>query len=470
MQNHLQFWASALFLFVSSLLFAKPLPYPQPADIALARALAEANPRWSPAYVASQVPIGDDYRALIEWMRDDLARYSENFDAYFEAKLSRIRRHEAQRLADLSSHTEHVRRQADLGDSAARKELERLVELHKPHGFVAYYEDARDFLEQFVGPSKKLLRGKPSAFEAAMRNRPGRKELYVDTWGVPFFDTGTQTREQAREGVRKALQVFREVTPHTPISLLRFTELMALFARPEFDDVRRFKLVPFPTAEDLKRFGAERSDAKAFGDKYPQEAMAVINRRIDLGPVSYIFGQRVHIFGLIRHSLTDDTADGRIFTGPADFLEHDFAHAFFNLAPVIPGTPDYWASVHREFMAIRDGIDDPRLKRMARLVYYHFTHESGFRVIAEGGFEGELSTIRELLGTRYHYDFILHDGLYREGFEQPLEAAFRLVGGFFRDRFLASTDSGHACSNELIRSDGSGIERPAPSRSDDDPS
>lgn len=276
-------------------------------------------------------------------------------------------------------------------------------------------------------------------------NRPGKKKIYIDTWAVSFFNTGTQSREEAKEGVRGALETFKKIDLNAPISVLQFTELMALFARPEFDDIRRFKLLPFPSESSLRKFGEERSDARAFGDRYPEENLVVGNKAVDIGPVSYIFGQRIHYFGLISHSINDNTADGRIFTGPADFLEHDYAHAFFNLAEAIPGSIEEWQEVHREFIAMKDAESDPKMKRMMRLVYYHFTHESGFRVLLTGGpnelantsaFENELNIIDELLHTRFHYDWILQNNFYPEGYRPYLEGAFFRVGFFFRDRFL----------------------------------
>jgi hypothetical protein len=203
----------------------------------------------------------------------------------------------------------------------------------------------------------------------------------------------------------------------------------------------------FPTEEGKSKFGQERNDAATLGTIYPVDVPVFTNKPLDLGPVSFIFGQKVHLFGLVSHSKEEKTADGRIFTGPADFLEHDFAHAFFNLTPRIPGTDEQWELVHRRYLEIRDAVKDPKLKRMVRLVYYHFTHESGFTSLFDKkpeSFDKELETIDELLHTRFHYDFILTDGLYASDDYKPyLKQAFQTVGGFFRDNFyeILATDS-----------------------------
>jgi hypothetical protein len=424
----------------------EPLPHPISDDTLISRQLGIQQPNATPSEIAGQTPIGQPYKNLLAWMQEDLGNYLENFDALFDAKLARIRKHEQQRRTDREAHTALIRAQiAQSGiDATLDAELARLNELHKPHGFVEQYSDSDEFVARFVGPKGKLLKAPPTKSEIRKMNRGGAKLLYVDTWGVPFFNTGTQTRHEAKQGVARALEVFRGLDLKKEISLLRFTELVALFARPEFDDVRRYKLLPFPTAHDLSRFGLERSDAKSLGDKYPIEAMVVINKPVDLGPVSFIFGQRLHIFGLISHSGNETQADGRIFTGPADFLEHDFAHAFFNLSPVIPGSAQEWEAVHWQFIAMRDQASSPQLKRMMQLVYYHFTHESGFRVLSDApdlahahrAFNAEIAVIRELIGTRFHYDFVLSDGLYAEDYDPYLQQAFATVGTFFRDKFL----------------------------------
>lgn len=424
----------------------KPLPYPHSEDIEISRKYKRRHPQATPMEIASQTFIGPNYKELILWMRDDLKNYLANFDAIFEAKLRRIEHHQLEREADLKVHTAHIRgllMQAP-GDTALKAELDRLIEIHKPQGVVETYNDSKEFLERFVGPMGKLLKSAPSEHEQAQMDKRGLKKLYVDTWAVPFFNTGTQTRDQAKEGVRLALEHFDSIDLKKDISILEFTNLMALFTRPEFDDVRRYKLKPFPNSNDLARFGLERSDAKTFGAKYPEENLVTTNKPVDLGPVSYIFGQRLSIFGLISHSLTQNIADGRIFTGPADFLEHDFAHAFFNLTPAIPGSAEEWETVHRKYMTLRDSETNPKIRKMIRLVYYHFTHESGFRVLlphADGSihfedFDNEFHRIIELIHTRHHYDFILSRGDFDDGYEPYLKIAFEVAGNFFKKHFI----------------------------------
>lgn len=425
---------------------AKPLPHPTSPDIAEARSLSATQRASSPTEIAKQVFIGPHYKELIVWMTADLENYLANFEVIFKTKLERIRRHQLEREADLEFHTAKVRALLadDADNSLYRDELKRLTELHKAQGFVGEYRDANDFIEKYVGPTGKTLKTSPTPKEVALMDIPGMKQLYVDTWAVPFFNTGTQTLAQAREGVRQALATFKELDLQGPISIYEFTRLMALFARPEFDDVRRFKLIPFPNEQDLERFGRERSDARTFGTKFPEEALVVINRPVDLGPVSFIFGQRISIFGLISHSVNDNTADGRVFTGPADFLEHDYAHAFFNLTPAIPGSAQEWEAVSRAFMVLRDSESNAQIKRMMRLVFYHFTHESGFRVLLPDSsgnidlakFANELNTIIELIHTRHHYDFILSGNFYPDGYRPSLEKAFKVVGDFFKENFL----------------------------------
>lgn len=405
-----------------------------PIDVQAARALKIAQPHLSASQIAGQVFIGDDYKSILNWMRGDLQNYAAHFDVIFTDKLMRIQRHQLQRAQDFERRIAFVRDQA---------EIDRLYQIHKPHGFVSEYRDATDFSERFVGPTKKLLKTPLTPEEVNQMNLGGSKFIYVDTWAVPFFNTGTQTRENARANVQTALKVFEALDLNQNISILRFTELMALFARPEFDDVRRYKLSPFPTAQDLARFGQERSDAKTFGDHYPEDALIVTNRSLDIDPVSTIFGKKAHVFGVISHAEAL-TADGRIFTGPADFNEHDYAHAFFNLFPAIPGTPDEWDEVHNDFDALENATADEKRRLMRRLTYYHFTHESGFRVLLPdrngeidlAAYRAEREMMLELIRTRYHYDFVLERADFGEQYAYYLDDAFEVVSSFFRDRFL----------------------------------
>ncbi len=422
------------------------LLHPTSEDISVARELKTKKPTAKAIEIAKEVFIGEKYKKMILWMRDDLENYLSNFNEIFEAKLNRIKKHQLEREADLVVHTARIRDllSHDPENITLKNELNRLIEVHKAQAFVASYKDSKDFIEKFVGPKGKLLKTLPTQEEQRLMDIPGEKTLYVDTWAVPFFNTATQSREEAMNGIREALKIFQDIDLNSNISIFEFTNLMALFSRPEFNDVRRYKNIPFPSEEALERFGLERSDARTFGLKYPEEAFVALNESINLAGVSFIYGQKLSIFGLISHSTNENTADGRIFTGPADFLEHDFAHAFFNLTPAIPGNPEEWEKVNQEFNRMWIAESDLQKKRMMMLVYYHFTHESGFRVLKpdENGkinleaFENERNIIDELLHTRHHYDYILKGKLFSEGYKDSLDFAFRLVGGFFKKNFL----------------------------------
>lgn len=394
---------------------AEALTLRAPSEVTQARALKLSNPKLRPEEIASLVKIGAENKALLAWMREDLRHYLENFEAIFAAKLNRIVRQEAQR-------------------KAANLEV---------HGYKTVYNSSKDFIDRFVGLSKKLLRSLPSDKEIRMMDRIGVKTLYVDTWAVPFFNTGTQTQEEAKAGLVSALAEFDSLDLQSDISFRRFTQLMALFARPEFDDVRRYKLEPFPSAESIQRFGLERSDARVTGQHFPSEAPIVKNETVDIDGVSELFGTRNHLLGLISHSLIDSTADGRIFTGPADFLEHDYAHEFFNEGPTIPGTPEVWAKIYAGYLDKLKIEQDPDIRKMMRLVYYHFTHESGFTVLVpdEQGkldsqlFDHQIQVIEDLIQTRYHYDFILDGMDFSPELRKALTQAFQVVGGYFRSQF-----------------------------------
>ncbi|MBP7844894.1 MAG: hypothetical protein KA116_08765 [Proteobacteria bacterium] len=422
------------------------LLHPTSEDISVARQLKIKKPTAKAIEIAKEVFIGEKYKKMILWMREDLSNYLSNFNEIFDAKLSRIKKHQLEREADLIVHTARIRDllRHDPENITLIKELNRLIEVHKAQGFVADYKDSKDFIENFVGPKGKLLKTLPTQEEQRLMDLAGEKTLYVDTWAVPFFNTATQSREEAIKGIREALKIFQDIDMNSDISIFEFTNLMALFSRPEFNDVRRYKNIPFPSDEAFERFGLERSDARTFGLKYPEEAFVALNESINLAGVSFIYGQKLSIFGLISHSLNENTADGRIFTGPADFLEHDFAHAFFNLTPAIPGNPEEWEKVNQQFNRMWIAETDLKKKRMMMLVYYHFTHESGFRVLKpdEDGkinldaFENERNVIEELLHTRHHYDYILKGKLFSEGYQDSLDFAFRLVGGFFKKNFL----------------------------------
>ncbi len=423
-----------------------------------AQKLKEAHPTFTPETIARNVFIGQDYKNLISWMKDELELYLANFDVLFENKLRRIFEHQQQRRADLQNYLKPLQKQLEQEptNEAIQIEIARVINEHKEHGFIAEYQNADDFEKQFVGPKGKVLKMRPTAIEIQKMNQPGAKKLYVDTWAVPFFNRGTQSKSEAKEGVQNALEILKTVDTSSPISMLRFTELVAIYGRPEFNDIRRYKLQPFPSKKDRKRFAAERSDALMFGDNYPAESILVSNKIVDLDPLSYTFGQREHFVGLMSHAKMDILGDGRIFTGTADFLEHDYAHIFFSLILRIPGTPEDWQLVHKEFARRLASEPNLKMRQMMSLVYFHFTHESGYKALlpkSEGSpvdpkaFENEIHIIKELIHTRYYYDFILKTHENSDSFESYLESAFMDVSHFFKTHFakIQKQDFGKHC-------------------------
>jgi hypothetical protein len=152
--------------------------------------------------------IGEKEKDLLFWMRTDLEQYAENFEAFFNSKLARVKRHQQQRQKELDLRLLSLRARLETipSNQFYEDEIKRLTEIHKAFGFVAEYIDANDFASRFVGPERnKVLRTPLTASEITKMNLPGTKTLYVDTWGVPFFNTGTQTLEEAKRGVIEAL-------------------------------------------------------------------------------------------------------------------------------------------------------------------------------------------------------------------------------------------------------------------------
>lgn len=408
-----------------------------------ARSLKVSRKEVSGSEIAREVFIGPEYKQIIAWMRQDLENYLANFDDLFAQKLGRIHKNYRERKMDLDARLAPLfaRLKSEPSNPIVAQEIARIKEVHRIHAFVDTYKDGADFARKFIGPKGKLLKSSLTPEEMTQMNRPGLKRLYVDTWAVPFFNTGTQTWSQARAGVAAVVARFQQMNLREPISVLQFTDLMAHFARPEFDDVRRYKLKPFPSTEDKRRFGNERSDALTFGGRYPNEDFIASNVAVELEPLSYLFGQKIHWLGLISHAHDEVRADGRIFTGPADFLEHDYAHAFFNLAPMVPGTAEDWQEVHELFVDLFHRETSLPLKSMMRLVYFHFTHESGFKsLLAQYGgssaFAKEIDVIKEQIHTRHYYDWVPTSGNYPGGFEPYLNSAFATVSGFFESHFL----------------------------------
>jgi hypothetical protein len=366
---------------------------------------------------AKHVNISSKYKTLISWMHEDLKKYLADFDNLFDAKLKRIKDHETTRLK----------------------------ENLKPFASVVPYTNAHDFQILFVGPEReKPLKNTPTASEIEKMNSPGLKMLYLDTWFVPFFNTGTQTKEEAKQGVVNAIEVFSKFDLDLPVSIYDFMYLVSLFARPEFNDIRRYKLQVFPNEDGLALFREERLDAWAIGEQFPQENFKVINYSISLDTLSFSFGMRIHFMGLTSHLSNNNYADGRHFTGPADFLEHDQSHGYFNLNPAVPGTPEEWEVVHNKFLKMQNEITDKAKRLMNSLVYFHFTHESAFKTLIEDengilsnpqAYADELFIINKRILTLNDYDWILKRGLFESGYEDILIPSFLEVSEFFRFEF-----------------------------------
>lgn len=386
----------------------------RPETIA-ARAIHDANPVLKPAEVAQKTNISKNQKDLLAWMKQDLEHYSANFDQIFQAKLDRIKIHQQQRTQDLDEALKPLKAKLQAlapGNSVERTALEneiaRVTKEGKPFGFVKHLGNGHD--------------------------------VYVDTWGVPFYDTATQSKALAKKGVDETLKEFSSLNLTKDISVHQFSDLMAQFARPEFDDLRRYKLQMFPSTQDLARFGSERSDARVLGTHYPTDSFIVTNKALDIDELSNAFGRRVHYLGLISHAKTDATADGRLFTGPADFLEHDQTHAYFNFQNPVPGNPAEWEKVNDNFLFLQGQEPDMLKRKMKSLIYFHMTHESGYTSLLSangaplnsGTDQAELQKIKELIDTRYHYDFVKDPKLFPNGYKDLLEQSYAEVHDFFK--------------------------------------
>lgn len=301
-------------------------------QIKQARNLKKMHPDLSPAAVAKSIHVTEYQKELLQWMLKDLKNYDENFDQFFSEKMSRTKRKE--------------------------------------------FHNAEDFSDKFVGPGKLFL-SSVAPQDALKANKPGT--LYIDTWSVSFFNSAVQTPKAAHQGLKKTIRIFEEEDLEAPtLSLHRFSELVALFGRPEFDDVRRYKLKLFPSPVDMVRFGRERNDAKTISDRFPEEFCIITNENLGLDQLSFTFGQHVHFVGLISHS-ESRKADERHFVGTSDFLEHDFAHGYFSIELPVPGSSADWVDIHHNFIQRQVREIDEKAKLMNSIVYFYFTHESGYK-------------------------------------------------------------------------------------------
>lgn len=364
-------------------------------EILAARELKAQNSGLTPVEIAQRVMTTGEHKEIIKWMSEDLERYQANFDEYFNAKLER---------------------------SSSRS-----------------FVNAEDFINQFVGRERgKLLKTECTEEELSTLEKGGT--LYVDTWDVPFFNTATQTREEALENIIETVRLFKSIDLDSDISMYQFAELLARYARPEFNDVRRYKLQLFPTDESIRMYGNERSDAKAIGDRYPDEAFIVTNQELSLDDLSFTFGRRIHYLGLIPQSETI-RADGRVFVGTCDFLEHDESHGYFNLHPSVPGEAEEWVHIHEDFRSIQAQISDPKKRLMNSLIYFHFTHESAYKTLIpdeEGNapdpeaYKNEFDIIIERMETENDYDFFKLPENFGEDYLPLLQESFEEITTFFK--------------------------------------
>ncbi|MCB0394141.1 MAG: hypothetical protein KDD25_06260, partial [Bdellovibrionales bacterium] len=376
------------------------------------RRIAKKDSLLSPSQIAEGVRVGKDLEEMIRWMHKDLVEYYDNFDQIFDGKLARIEEHEKLRKIDLERRLLPLELELkhNPSDVDLRSEIDRVKKEHRAFGGV-----------QAVSGGK----------------------VYVDTWTVPFFNTSTQSRAEAKAGIAECIEQFKKVNFNKGVTLREFSRLAAKFARPEFDDVRRYKLELFPTASQTQRFFGERSDAAVLGRSFPNESFVFVNRELTMDELAYSFGRRIHYLGLASHLNMDLRADGRNFTGPADFLEHDESHAFFTIRDGFPGGESEWEALHEEFFHQQAILSENEKRDLRSLVFFHFTHEGGYRslLLAVRGkaavsniLERELRLIKEQINTRNYYDWVRTPGRFSNGYEDTLKEAFAEVSRFLVDK------------------------------------
>lgn len=349
----------------------------------------------TPVHFAQKMKIDSQEQKIVHWMFIELESYRDNFDHIFSQKLERCTTHQ--------------------------------------------FENEDDFRHSFVGPDRRKV------YKEMPRNilfsGTCKHILYVDTWAVPIFNT-TQTREDALNGVLKTIRVFETLLiPGAPITVYQFSRLCALYARPEFDDIARYKIQHFPTDVEQAEFGKERSDAKTLGDHYPLEKAVVTNEELSLSDLYKTFGCKVHYLGLIPHN-SEIRADGRLFTGPRDFYEHDNSHAYFTITQPPPGRPCDWEAIHLEFekLTSNESIVSKEGRLTIELVYFEFTHESGYTSVIPDE-DGKLkdpdayNKIKNRILERMHiendYDFLREESQLGEKYENLITEYFPVVKEFF---------------------------------------
>lgn len=352
------------------------------SDIIKGRNLKKLHPNMSGSDIAKLVPASDDHRRLVGWMKSELIRYEEQFDSWFQQK------------------------------------LERATQVH--------FQNKHDFGQKFVGPEKqKVLKALPS--ECELKDIDIGGTMFIDTWAVPFYNSATQTMEQARDGVRKSIDTFNCIDDDN-LTLYDMSRLISIYARPEFDDIRRYKLQLFPTDDETRIYGSERNDAKMIGDNFPEEGFMITNSSLEMDDLSFSFGIRLHYLGLITHDQLA-TADNRLFVGPADFLEHDMSHGYFTIVLPPPGTDRDWMTTHEEYRRMQAQIytDDERL--LNSLVYFYFTHESGYKSMMSSNdlaYKKELDVILQRIHTHRDFDWIV-DRLQSCDMNKTIQTSFNKV-------------------------------------------
>lgn len=430
------------------LISQRKAPHSWSNELQQAKTIRQGSPHFSPEDIADRVLIDSDKKDILRWMTNDLEKYLNSFDSIFQDKLTRITGQHRQRYIDMKHWLAPLktRLQQDPQNKELKQKIDRLAKELKLHAMVVKYSNADELIQKIAGSESKILSSNPIDTDLDITNKKGSKVLYIDAWGVPFFNSGTQTSEMAYEGVRKALAEFKKINYDAPISYRKFSELTALFARPEFDDLRRFKLKPFPTLNEQQRFKGERNDAMLAAKNFPDDLFKYTNTMLDVDHLSASFGTREHFVGIVSH-LSKIKGDGRIFTGPADFLEHDYFHAFLLSSGAIPGSPKYWKQIHEDVFFRINQEPDIRKRKMMSLVYFHLTHESGYRHLSTappnssknsstvGDLESILNDIKEKIMFRYHYDWILETKEFNGDHEKFLNEVFWDISRSFKSNY-----------------------------------